>query len=531
MKTSYLQKVAKSLSPTHVECNNAGLRLACRVCSAANENTKDIGMSVSLARKATKAVGTSFIAAILSGLLQAAILAVLSRILGPDEYGPFVLATVIVRLTMGMVTGSLERALAIGPDETFTPRVFLPVSLVVLIASLLIGSATYLLNWLPGWREHLQISLFLIVLFSNAVGALAIVPRVALRRQMSYGAIAAVELTAQFLGLGLATIWAAAEGWGSKSLAFGMLVQGVTSCALFIIVGRTHLSVNFHPHALSAFVRPTFEIAKSSGLEIVYGQLPALMIGRNVGAAAVGLFNRGYSLVQLPIELLTTSVSRALLSGLVAIRSDQERLTRAYRLLVTTTVCMISPVASGMSVSHNELVYVVLGSKWQEAASLIPLLALYTWTSMTGHLFAILAEATGALKRKVTIQAVSTTAMIIGLLVGSFWGLPGAILGMCFSGSVFLGLYMWNGAQILGTRFASILRWFLPGIGGGVASGMAGWLVGTVLKDWSTYQIFVFQVLGCGAATGTYYLIFHRKVLLEILLKVGLKSPFGSKVD
>ncbi len=76
---------------------------------------------------------------------------------------------------------------------------------------------------------------------------------------------------------------------------------------------------------------------------------------------------------------------------------------------------LILPLCAGMAVAAPELVTVLLGPRWDQAAVVLPFLAAATGLGMMSHVAGVVCEARGVLDAKLRLQAVHV-AVLAGLL-------------------------------------------------------------------------------------------------------------------
>ena len=103
--------------------------------------------------------------------------------------------------------------------------------------------------------------------------------------------------------------------------------------------------------------------------------LEKVLLGRYWGAEALGIYGRAYQLINLPTDNLNTAVGDVTFSALSRIKDDEARLKsyflKGYSLVVSVTL----PITLTCMLFAEELILVVLGPKWSEAAPIFRLLA------------------------------------------------------------------------------------------------------------------------------------------------------------
>jgi PST family polysaccharide transporter len=154
-----------------------------------------------------------------------------------------------------------------------------------------------------------------------------------------------------------------------------------------------------------------------------------ILIGRYWGARVLGVYGRAYQLATLPVEQWTGTLGGVAVSGLSAVQHDPERLSRsflkAYSLLISVTI----PIAITCPLFANEIIFVLLGSNWSEVVPVFRLLAPTSLVFALVNPLSWLLTSTGRVRRAVSITAVATPVVIIGILLGLSHGPVGVAIG------------------------------------------------------------------------------------------------------
>jgi O-antigen/teichoic acid export membrane protein len=183
----------------------------------------------------------------------------------------------------------------------------------------------------------------------------------------------------------------------------------------------------------------------------------SILLGRFWGADALGLYGRAYQLATLPVHQLNGAITNVAFSALSRIQDDPDRLARSflrgYSLLVSLTI----PIAISCALFAEEIIRVVLGAKWMEAAPIFRLLA------PTGLVFALvnplswLMISTGRVRRALSMSAATTPVVIVGIVLGLSNGPKGVALGYSLAMALLvIPITSWS---IRGTRITWMRLW------------------------------------------------------------------------
>jgi PST family polysaccharide transporter len=150
-----------------------------------------------------------------------------------------------------------------------------------------------------------------------------------------------------------------------------------------------------------------------------------VLIGRFWGADAIGIYGRGYQLVNIPTENLNSAVGEVAFSALSRLQDDPVRLRSYFLKGFSLVLGLTLPVTIACGLFADDIVFVLLGPQWQEAAAIVRLLA------PTVAIFAIinplgwLIFSIGLVARGVKAAPVLATIMITGYVIGLPYGPKG----------------------------------------------------------------------------------------------------------
>ena len=154
-----------------------------------------------------------------------------------------------------------------------------------------------------------------------------------------------------------------------------------------------------------------------------------ILLGRFWGADALGLYGRAYQLATLPVLQLNAAVDRVAFSALSRIQDDADRHARSFLRGYSLFVSLTIPITISCALFAEEIVSVVLGAQWMEAAPIFRLL------TPTGLVFAfanplhLLVLSTGRVGRALSIGVATTPLVIVGIVLGLSHGPKGVALG------------------------------------------------------------------------------------------------------
>ena len=120
-----------------------------------------------------------------------------------------------------------------------------------------------------------------------------------------------------------------------------------------------------------------------------------LIIGKALGAAAVGIYSMAFQFARLPILLISGPLQYVLYAQLVRIKDDQEAVGRTFFAVTRMLAIIVFPAVGMISAAHEPVFNLLLSKKW----------------ASSGHMFMIVAPACA-------LQAVTAIGGTIRMAVG-----------------------------------------------------------------------------------------------------------------
>lgn len=351
--------------------------------------------------------------------IQLVMLPVMAHFLGPAEFGLYALAMPTVSLLAMIADGGLGTSLA--KEESQRSIVWSTAFWVLMIAG--VGLMFIVAGWglvlavlahqprLSGIMGFLSLSFILLTS--------SILPAARLTRQGRLVVLAANDLTATIIGSGVG-LACAASGAGAWSLA-AQYVIGFLARTIFLN------SV--------AFVRPRLEFRLASlqshlmtGSAVLGGRLcdftgrllENLFYGRTFGTAALGTYTFANQAPRFLCEAASSPVWSALYS--FALRASPKEVGALQQRLLFFLAAATFPMAFLVSAAAPELLNLLLGPKWIEAANLlrilIPFYALQVLASQSGAILIAHDRSAAFFWSTLGLTAGRVAAVLVGIWFG-----------------------------------------------------------------------------------------------------------------
>jgi len=365
-------------------------------------------------RKAVLIVATSKYANILLGMV---FLAVLARLLTPEDFG--VVAVVTVFTAFFRLISNLGMGPAIIQDKTltneeinhiFTFSVYVAIALVIVFS--LLG---FPIAWFYRNSEYIIICAILsLSLFFNVLNT---VPNALLRKE------------GRFLLLGVRLIVVSIATYGiTIALAlmqfnhYALVIQSVLS-AFFIFLWNLK-SVKVCLRLKTDFLAVK-KIKEYSGYQFWFNfinyfarNLDKLIIGRVWGVTPLAQYDKAYRFMLFPVQNLTFVLSSVLHPVLSKNQDNLEYIYNKYLRIVKILSLVGVFITAFCFWSSQEIIMLVFGSQWYEAVEYFRWLSLSIWAQMVASSAGAIYQSTGNTKLMFRSGLVHISISILAIIVG-----------------------------------------------------------------------------------------------------------------
>ncbi|WP_291856109.1 lipopolysaccharide biosynthesis protein [Bradyrhizobium sp.] len=308
-----------------------------------------------------------------------AAIVLLSRLLGPSNFGIFAMLSPILALATILrdagVNGAILQRSTVSYEELST-LFWLHVSWGCVLAVILGLSAPFIALF---YAEPRLIPLVIASTFIVVAGSLSLQHMALLNRDLRFRALAFIDAGSLALGYVVGTITALLTG------SYWALVAAAGTTTVTVVVSswavcRWRPGWPSTPNNVSDILRVGGNITLSGLFDFLIRSVDNVLIGRARGPFELGLYDRAYRIVLLPLVFVSAPMDRLVLPLLVRMRNEQERYRKIYRLAVQAPLLAILPSMVTIMAIPEPVCLLLLGPEWKQAA---PLLG---WLSLAGAL-------------------------------------------------------------------------------------------------------------------------------------------------
>lgn len=456
-------------------------------------------MAESLRNKTITGVGWSATDAFLGQGVTFLVGIVLARILTPSEYGLIGIVTIFTTVLTGIVDSGFSNALirkTEASNEDYNTLFITNMVSSIILYVLLFFSAPLIANFFNRYELTSVTRVMGLILI---IQALSIVQNTILTKRIDFKTKTKASVISSVLS-GVIGIAMALTRFGVWALVGQLLSRQLFYTVCLWAFNKWWPRLKFSLESFLYMWGFGWKLMASGLLNNIWNQLYQTVVGKCYSPATLGQYSRAKEYASLFSNNFTSIIQRVTYPVLSEVQNEKDRLVAAFRKIIKTTVFVTSISMFFMGAVSEPLIYCLIGSKWHEAATFLPLICI-TMSSYPLHAVNL---------NMLQVQGRSDIFLYIEIVKKII-----AIIPICLG--VFVNIY-W---MLVGGIFTSIISFFLNSYFTGKKLGYSSWVQ---LKDIAPSYGIAFLI-----AISVYffkYLPISYWIILPIQIIVGLSVFF-----
>ena len=347
---------------------------------------------------------------------------VLARILTPDDYGLLGIMMIFTSVCTALINSGFTTALIRKPDvnkddynTSFIVNMGMSVMLYLLIFLLSPSIAEFF------GRAEL-INLTRVISLGVVIGALSLVQQTRLTKRIDFKTQTKITLTASVLS-GVLGISMALLGFGVWALVAQALSVQIIRTVMLWIYDKWIPAMRFSTKSFHELFGFGWKMMVSAMLDSLWKELYQVVVGRYYNPATLGQYTRSKQFSQLFSSNLTNVIQRVTYPVLSNIQDDKERMVMAYRKIIKVTMFVTAISMFFLGAISDPLLYCLIGPKWHEAATYLPLICIAGSTYPLHALNLNMLQVQGRSDLFLGLEIIKKIIALAPLAVGAFVGI------------------------------------------------------------------------------------------------------------
>jgi O-antigen/teichoic acid export membrane protein len=292
---------------------------------------------------------------------------------------------------------------------------------------------------------------------------------VELNRNLSFRPLAVLKLSESLVAAVVSISFASVVGvWG---LVAGSLAGVAVTVIVSYILAPHRPRLLFDQESIKPLIRFGRWVFITSLIALVGGTVLRIVISRQLGATALGLYYLATQLAYLPSEISSGVVGTVAFPMFSRLRSNLEKTKRAFRAMVIGTAALLYPACLLIIVLAPGLVNEILGSKWNGTEIVIQILTVAVMIGIFGDYLVEILKGMGRPDKRammVLAQVILLIALVavltnrFGVIGAALASIPAVIISQIM-GIIFIGQLIPQPLSGLGRPIWAILVASLTG--------------------------------------------------------------------
>lgn len=432
---------------------------------------KSIQLSDDLAGKSVRGGMAIMGSQVVRFILQMASTMVLARLLTPADYGLIGMVAVVVNFAAMFKDAGLSMATVQKDKITYEQisTLFWINVLISLVLGLCVLIGSPLVAMFYGKPELTAVTAAFSISF--ILSGLSIQHAALLRRHMRFGNLAVVQIASQIITLTV-TILLAHYGWRYWALVVGSLITALTTIALTFF---------FCPWLPGRMQKGTgvIDMLKFGGhltgfnfINYFSRNADNILIGRFIGADALGLYAKAYQLFTMPINQIRGPLTQVAIPVLSSLKNQPERYVKYYQRLLDILASLTIPLTIYCTLEADFMIQILLGSQWVGAVPVFRILAIAGLVQAIASTRGLVLVSCGFSQRYFYWGLFNAVFCVISFIVGIPYGIEGVALSYTIANYLILIpslFYCFFNTPVTVSLFFQ--TFFPPLVTGGLAGG------------------------------------------------------------
>ncbi|OFW66008.1 MAG: hypothetical protein A2Z12_09905 [Actinobacteria bacterium RBG_16_68_21] len=420
-----------------------------------------------LRAEAARAVLWNYVSFASGKLLVLVTMAVLARLLTPQDFGIVGYATLVIAYLAVLKDLGLGAALIQRREDVEDSAETVFVANLVLGAVLTVAVALAAPLVAGFFREPLVTPLLRVLSLTFILEAIGSVQLVLLRRAMAFRRKLIPDVGRSIVK-GVVSIAAAAAGFGVWALVWGQLAGVIASVILSWTVLPWRPRLRVHRRLLRPLMRFGGPLVINDIQYAIWANLDYMVVGRLLGDSALGIYTLAYRLPELLVQSVWRVLAQAIFPFFSSIQEDRDLLRRAFLATIRYTQLVIVPLCFGLFIAAEPAVGALFGDQWSAAVPVLRLMAVFSFVGSIGINSGDVYKALGRTDILARLAVAELVVLVPALIIGAHHGIVGVAVAHVIVATLDTSARLIVATKMVGTTARTIWNQIRPSLAAGL---------------------------------------------------------------
>lgn len=388
-------------------------------------------MSESLTNKTVKGVAWNSIDRIANYGIGFIVGIILARLLSPEEYGLIGIIGIFTAIFNIILDSGLSTALIRKDgvtEEDYCTVFWTNLVLSFVLTAILYFGAPLIADF---FKRSELIPYIHVMAFILVINALSITQQTRLTKNVDFKTQTKISLIAHVLS-GAIGIAMAYMGFGVWALVAQQMSSRIFTTVLLWIYNKWWPSFIFSLNSFKILFSFSWKLLVAQIIGTIFQQIYNAVIGKIYSPSTLGQYTRANQYGNLVSASVGDVVLKVSLPVMSCIQNDDERLLRAFRSIIKTTILVSSILLIGMAACAKSLIFVLIGEQWLPCVPMMQILSfslmIYPLQQINISMLIVQGRSDIQLLLQVIKCILAVGPILVGIYVGIYWMLVSSVV-------------------------------------------------------------------------------------------------------
>lgn len=370
----------------------------------------------------------------------------LARLLTPEDFGIFVIATLIFGLLSQLkIFGATQSVIS---KKNVTQNQLSTIFFMNIFIGFFIFIIMYFLSYpIAIFYEKENITLVLQVISTIfIIQSINVIPTVLLNKKMDFKIINIIHIIGAMVEIGLACILVIYYHFDYWALVIGLVSAEIIMTIIKIYVVKWKPNIVFHKKVFIFYIIHGFNLSGENIFMYFRQNFDGFLISRMFDTHILGIYSFANRLPSIVLTKLLSPISGVILPAMSTMKTEKEVLNLFYKFTKFNGLIAI-PLLVSIYVLSEPIILLLWGNQWTEASPYMQLLTIVVFTNILGLPTGSVFLRYGKTNLLFKLAIIKSTISIVLILISAYlFGILGVLYGKIIATliSYFISIYYLN---------------------------------------------------------------------------------------